>query len=141
MPLLSRSRWALVLTCAYLPAVALLAACGSSGSDSTSPKGSVASADTVPIDQSTGVVIYHAINVGQDSGYISYSSAYGNIGDLVGTVSVGTLTAEYRWLLPFALPTLAGRGIVDSATVYAYLCTHLSNDVSTLPYTDSIVVD
>jgi hypothetical protein len=130
MSLLSRSRMTLLSACAALPAVVLLSACGSDSS--TSPK-SAPGADTVAVNQSTALLIEHWVQPGSDSGF--YVEIAGEDGNYVETESNGSYRYEYRMLIPFSLPTLAGRGAVDSAKVYQYACSQGTTA------TDSIVVD
>ncbi|HWZ59831.1 MAG TPA: hypothetical protein VNW46_12730 [Gemmatimonadaceae bacterium] len=120
-----------------MPAVVLLTACGSDSS--TAPKASVPSADTVAIDQSTSVIIDHWTNA-SSSGYWDETAEYFG-GPYVETYSSGTYSEDYRLLIPFSLPTLAGRGVVDSAKVFEYACYHYSNNSYNNPFTDSLVVD
>jgi hypothetical protein len=130
MPPFSRSRWILAAACATVPALTLLTACGSDSA--TSPK-SVAAADTVAIDQAGLTIIDRWVRPGSDSGFESFSGI--SDGDYVEAYPNDGNTDDYRMLVPFTLPTLAGRGVVDSAKVYEYVC-RVSGT-----FADSIVVD
>ena len=130
MSVVSRSRWTLAVACVAVPATVLLTACGS---DSTSPKASVASADTVAVNQSTAISIEHWVNPGSDSGYLS--EPVDEEGNYIESYSNGNYWYQYRTLVPFPLPTLAGRGVVDSAKVYQFVCE------TSGPFSDSVVVD
>jgi hypothetical protein len=131
MPFVARSRWVLVTACIAVPAVALVSAC--STDNATSPK-SVASADTVAMDPNSEVLLDYWINVGSDSGY--ETSVTGGNGAYVQMFNSGSGSYDdFRLIFQFALPTLAGRGVVDSATMYDYACAHST------PVIDSIVVD
>lgn len=106
----------------------LLTACGSDSS--TSPK-SAPGVDTVAVDLSTALIAEHWS--GSDSGYTS--STVAGDGNFVEVDSYNSMDFDYRALVPFSLPKLSGKGAVDSAKVYQFVCE--TNGSSS----DSIVVD
>jgi hypothetical protein len=126
----SRSRWIAAATAVAIPAIVLSTACSS---DKAAAPASVAAADTVALDENNVNLIEWYVNPGNDSGYYSWNGA--RDGNYVESYSDGSYFYNYRMLLEFALPKLAGKGIVDSAKVNLYACQH---DAA---FTDSIVAD
>ncbi len=130
MSLRSRSRWIAAATAVAIPAIVLSTACSS---DKAAAPASVTATDTVALDENNVNLIEWYVNPGSDSGYYSWSGA--SDGNYVQTWNSGSDTYDYRMLLEFALPKLAGKGIVDSAKVNLYAC---ENNQAT---GDSIVAD
>ncbi|HWZ57931.1 MAG TPA: hypothetical protein VNW46_03060 [Gemmatimonadaceae bacterium] len=109
----------------------LLSACGS---DSTTSPKSVVGADTVAVNPATAVSIEWYVNGTSDSNYYSRSSASN---DYVETYNNNSgYHVDYRDLMEFALPALAGKGVVDSARMYRFVCYSYTNAAA-----DSVVVD
>jgi hypothetical protein len=109
----------------------LLSACGS---DSTTAPKSVVAADTVAVNSATAVSIEWYVNGTSDSNYFSHPSGSN---DYVETYNSNSgYHVDYRDLMEFALPALAGKGVVDSARVYRFVCYSNSNAAA-----DSVVVD
>jgi hypothetical protein len=117
MPLPFVSRTRLVLALAGIAPLAMLTACGSS--DSTGPR-SAPGVDTVAINAASYEQVemygYH----GSDSSYYSWQNGDGY--QDIGFYLNGTYFYEDRALMGFPLPSLAGRGVVDSAKAYVYQC-------------------
>jgi hypothetical protein len=114
-----------------VPAVVLLSACGS---DSTTSPKSVVASDTVAVDEGSAIVIENYTN---SSGTHWESFSAGNDGDYAETYNnSATNLGEYRELVQFPLPALAGKGVVDSANVYEYVCRNSGNTGA-----DSLLVD
>jgi hypothetical protein len=114
--LVNRTR-STVLTLAALPVIALLAACGS---DSSTGPHSTPAVDTVAVDYSTYQQLEYYVNHGSDSSYSSWQNSYGY--QYVDMYNGGNYAYEDRAIFGFSLPTLAGRGAVDSAKTYVYQC-------------------
>jgi len=115
MRALSSSRRLALASFGLIPAVALLAACGSS----TSPRAQ-STPDTIGISEANAVDLY-ASTAGGDTVYYSYNGL--ESGDYVeAQVYDSTSFNEYREIVQFALPALGGKGIVDSARFAAYAC-------------------
>lgn len=132
MSLRSRSRWIAAATAVAIPALVLSTACST---DKAGAPASVAAADTVALEESNvNVIDWWGNATNADSGYYSFSG--GEDGNFVETYSDGSGNFDdYRVLAQFALPKLAGKGVVDSAKMYAYACSHST------AFTDSIIVD
>jgi hypothetical protein len=129
MSIRSRSRWIAAATAVAIPAIVLSTACSS---DKAAAPASVATADTVALNPSNETLVEWWGN-SSDSGYYSYS---GEDDDYVQTYDNGSGNFYFdRLLMQFALPKLAGKGVVDSAKMYDYACAHNT------AFTDSIVVD
>jgi hypothetical protein len=130
MSLRARSRWIAAATLVAVPALILSTACSS---DKAAAPASVAATDTVALNEDNVNLVEWYVNPGSDSGYYSWSGA--SDGNYVQTWLSGSNTYDYRMLMEFALPKLAGKGVVDSAKVNLYACQF---DQSS---TDSVVVD
>src|SRR5579862_2523583 len=132
MSLRSRSRWIAAATAVAIPAVVLSTACST---DKAAGPAAAATADTVALDESNvNVVEWWVSTEDADSGYYSFNGA--GDGNYVETDlgDPGDFD-NYRILMQYALPKLAGKGVVDSAKMYAYACSHNT------AFTDSIIVD
>jgi hypothetical protein len=132
MSLRSRSRWIAAAAAAAIPALVLFTACST---DKAAAPASVATSDTVALDESNVTLIDWWGNVGSaDSGYYAYNGESNNIvqTDLDGAGDFD----NYRLLIQYALPKLSGKGVVDSAKMYDFACSSGPN-----AFTDSVVVD
>jgi hypothetical protein len=132
MSLRSRSRWIAAATAVAIPALVLSTACST---DKAAAPASVAASDTVALDESNVNVVEWWVSVqNSDSGYYAFPG--GDDGNYVETDLDNSGDFDnYRLLLQYALPKLAGKGVVDSARMYNYAC----GSNNTLG--DSIVVD
>jgi hypothetical protein len=129
MSLRSRSRWIVAATAVAIPALVLSTACST---DKAAAPASVATSDTVGLDQNDVTLIDWWGNT-SDSGYYSYTGEENNI---VQTDQDNSGDFDnYRLLMGFPLPKLAGKGVVDSAKVYGYVCYNANT------FGDSVVVD
>jgi hypothetical protein len=95
----------------------------------------VATSDTVALDENNVTLIDWWGSTGSaDSGYYSYNGA--EDANLVQTDLDGSGDFDnYRLLTQYGLPKLAGKGVVDSAKMYAYACGHNNT------FADSVIVD
>jgi hypothetical protein len=114
MSVIRRSRWAVRSALAAVPAILLVSACSSS----TAP-GASAMVDTVAVNPNSVVISRYTSS--SASGYNTQTST--NAGDYVQVYSDGSYSSDYREVVQYALPALRGRRIVDSATVFEYVCT------------------
>jgi hypothetical protein len=115
----SGSRWAVLSAIAAVPAVLLVSACG----NSTSPKGSP-TVDSVGVSP-TSVIIERYFD-GSTVQYYTEPVYYE--GDYAEVYNDTTSTGDYRELLAYTLPALHGSRVVDSATVFDFVCSDYSND-------------
>jgi len=100
----------------FIPAIALLAACGS---NSTSPRAQP-TADTIGVNEGNAVVL-EAYSAGTDTSY--YNNSAISDGDYAeAQITNATNYDDYREFVEFPLPALRGRGVVDSARFLAYSC-------------------
>jgi hypothetical protein len=128
MSLRSRARWIAAVTAVAIPALVLSTACST---DKAAAPSAATTTDTVALDQSNTTII-EWWRVGSDSGYINFNEAnFVQTGlDDSGDVS------NIRLLVQYSLPKLSGKGVVDSAKMYNFVCLNEGD-----PITDSIVVD
>jgi len=116
MRCLSSSRRTALASFGLIPAIALLAACGSS---STSPRAQ-AMADTIGVNLGNSAVT-EAYSTGGDTTYFTNDAI--SDGDYVEATNTNATNFEdYRDFVEFPLPGLRGRGVVDSARFAAYTC-------------------
>jgi|HubBroStandDraft_6_1064221.scaffolds.fasta_scaffold71583_4 hypothetical protein len=130
MSLRSRSRWIAAATAVAIPAIVLSTACSS---DKAAAPASVSATDTVALDEGNVTLVEWYVNAGSDSGYYAENGSYD--GNYVQSYLSGSQFFDYRMLMQFALPKLAGKGVVDSAKVNLFACEH--GDATT----DSVVAD
>jgi hypothetical protein len=128
----SRSRWIAAATAVAIPALVLSTACST---DKAAAPASVATADTVALDENNVNLLEWWVSISSaDSGYYAYNGA--NDGNYVETDLNGSGDFDnFRLLMQFELPKLAGKGAVDSAKMFLYACGHSG------AFTDSIIVD
>jgi hypothetical protein len=133
MSLGTRSRWIAAATAVAIPTLVLFTACST---DKAAGPASVATVDTVGlIETNVTVIDWWGNPGGADSGYYSYNGA--GTGNFVQTDLDGSGDFNnFRLLIQYGLPALSGKGAVDSAKMYTFVCTH-SSDVSA----DSVIVD
>jgi hypothetical protein len=118
----ARSRWFGPSAVAVSAVAALLAACN--GKSSTSP--SVPSVDTVSVNQGSAAVIEYYLN-GGTPGYDEEPSI--EDGNYVETYyNDGSDYGDYRLIAEYPLPALRGRRVVDSATIYWYVCNEYNDN-------------
>lgn len=130
MSLRSRSRWIAAATAVAIPALVLSTACST---DKAAGPRSVATADTVALDESNAFTLgWWGVAGEPDSGYRTLNGDNLIAEDLDGSGNF----SNYRLLAQYSLPKLAGKGAVDSARMYAYVCVNEGNVLS-----DSVVVD
>jgi hypothetical protein len=129
MSLRSRSRWLAAATAIAVPALVLSTACST---DKAAGPGAVATADTIALNEANTNVIEWSNNSGSDSGYTDFNGA-----NLIQTFLDGSGNFNNaRLLMQYSLPKLAGKGVVDSAKMYNFVCLNQGD-----PITDSVVVD
>ncbi len=130
MSLRSRSRWLAAASAVAIPALALSMACST---DKAAGPAAAATADTVGLDEgSTTFIERWGQPVNGDSGYATFNAMNLIESDLDGSGDY----QNSRLLIQYALPKLAGKGVVDSAKMYNYVCSNNGN-----VFTDSVVVD
>jgi hypothetical protein len=132
MSLRSRSRWIAAATAVAIPALVLSTACST---DKAAGPASVASSDTVALDESNVNLVEWWVSIqNSDSGYYAFPGD--DDGNYVETdLDNNGDFDNYRVLMQYALPKLAGKGVVDSAKMYNYACGNSGT------FSDSIVVD
>lgn len=116
--LVGRTRFAVLALAGAVPLVAMLTACGS---DSTTSPHSAPGVDTIAVDAASYEQVEYYGSHGSDSGFYSWQND-GGYQDVGFYNSSGGYFYEDRALMGFTLPTLAGRGVVDSAKAYVYEC-------------------
>jgi hypothetical protein len=111
-----------------IPALVLITACSS---DKAAAPGASATADTIALDQSNTTVVEWWENT-SDSGYATFNDNNFMQSYLDGSGNFN----NSRLLVQYSLPKLAGKGVVDSAKMYNFVCLNQGDAI-----TDSIVVD
>ncbi len=112
-----------------IPALVLSTACST---DKAAAPSASATADTVALDESSTTIVEWSGTVGNDSGYSAFTGA-----NLVQTfLDVSGDFNNTRLLVQYSLPKLAGKGVVDSAKMYNFVCINQGDAI-----TDSVVVD
>ena len=128
MSLRTHSRWIVAATAVAIPALLLSTACST---DKAAAPASVAASDTVALDAANETMILFWGNP-SESAYVSVNGGQNVVQTILD--NQGDFD-NYRLLMPFSLPKLAGKGVVDSAKMYNYVCSN-----TTIPG-DSIIAD
>lgn len=129
MSLRSHSRRIVAAAAVAIPALVLSTACST---DKAAAPSSVAAADTVALNESNAVIIEWQGQTGSDSSFTSFNGANFIQSYLDGSGNFNNT----RLLVQYSLPKLAGKGAVDSAKMYSFVCSNEGDAIA-----DSVVVD
>ncbi len=129
MSLRSRSRWIAAATAVAIPALVLSTACST---DKAAGPSAAATADTIALDENNTAIIEWSGTIGSDSGFTSFTGA-----NFIQTYLDGSGNFNNtRLLVQYSLPKLAGKGVVDSAKMYNFVCINQGDGIA-----DSVVID
>jgi hypothetical protein len=129
MSVRSHSRWIVAATAVAIPALVLSTACST---DKAAAPSAVAAADTVALNESNTAVIEWSGETGSDSEFTSFNDA--NV--IQSYVDGSGFFENMRLIVQYSLPKLAGRGVVDSAKMYNFICVNYGDAI-----VDSVIVD
>ncbi len=92
----------------------------------------MAATDTIALNESNTAVIEWSGTIGSDSAFTSFSGV-----NFIQTFLDGSGDFNNgRLLVQYSLPKLAGRGVVDSAKMYSFVCLNQGDAIA-----DSVIVD